>query len=419
MDYATDYDVGEAKRDGGINEDSVAVLVFEDGHRGGVTRDAGGTDPARQRDDVDPTDRDGTEPDGADPAAGQAGAPVDGDAQQGDPGDELTIADVLSDEAPESSTSDSDPDRDGEVRNRSTAVFALADGAGGHEAGDVASYLASTVVCEHLAETAVRAARCNPDPFDVEVGASLPAPPTTDDLQAAIEDAVIAAHRAVLDYAVEVGQAAYTTIVAGIAVGGELHYGWVGDSRAYVCNRRHGTIERLTTDHGVVTHLAETGEIDGVEAMVHPRGNEITRALGGTPVPEDDPTVEVDLNTIDLYGDDLVLVTSDGLIDAQTDAPELYEEYVAADRSEAAAENVREAVVTEGEIREVVLEAATLDDAVSDLLTLANDRGGKDNISTILFGDGALADAPATVPARGVADPPPVEDRDTVVLKEE
>jgi len=417
MDYATDYDVGESKRDGGINEDSVAVLVFEDGHREGVAREGKeeDADPARRSDSADATGGAGDQPGDGAGEAGQEGASRSEDTQTED----LTIADVLSDEGPDAATTGTDQNPEREGRNRSTAVFALADGAGGHEAGDVASYLASTVVCEHLAETAVRAARCDPDPFDVEVGASLPTAPTTDDLQAAIEDAVIAAHRAVLDYAVDVGQAAYTTVVAGIAVGGELHYGWVGDSRAYVCNRRHETIERLTTDHGVVTQLAESGEIDEVEAMVHPRGNEITRALGGTPVPEDDPTVEVDLNTIDLYGDDLVLVTSDGLIDAQTDAPDLYEAYVAADRSEAAAETVRDAVVTEAEIRDVVLEADSLETAASDLVALANDRGGKDNISTLLFGDAALGDPPATEPARGVADPPPVEQRDTVVLKEE
>ena len=416
MDYATDYDVGESKRNGGINEDSVAVLVFEDGHREGVVREEGEEDgdPARQRDGADATGGAGDPGEGAG-EAGQEGASRSEDPQT----DEVTIADVLSDEGPDAGAPDTDPDSEREGQNRSVAVFALADGAGGHEAGDVASYLASTVVCERLAEPALRAARCDPDPFEVEVGASLPSPPTTDDLQAAIEDAVIAAHRAVLDYAVDVGQAAYTTVVAGIAVGGELHYGWVGDSRAYVCNRRHETIEQLTTDHGVVTQLAESGEIDDVEAMVHPRGNEITRALGGTPVPEDDPTVEVDLNTIDLYGDDLVLVTSDGLIDAQTDAPDLYQAYVAADRSETAAETVRDAVVTEAEIRDVVLGAESLGTAASDLVALANDRGGKDNISTLLFGDAGLADAPATEPARGVADPPPVEQRDTVVLKED
>ena len=86
MDYATDYDVGDRKRDGGINEDSVAISVFEEGHRDGLQRE-GSTS-----------------------------------------------------EQPDSPSASDDPKSNEDAataRNRSTAVVALADGAGGHDAGDV------------------------------------------------------------------------------------------------------------------------------------------------------------------------------------------------------------------------------------------------------------------------------------------
>lgn len=382
MDYATHYDVGEQKRDRGINEDSVALSVFEQGHREGAG--------AGEGTGVGESIGAGEETETGAPASGTgAGA----------------------------ATPDATPTT---AANRSAAVVALADGAGGHEAGDVASYLATTVVCERLAETAVRASRSDPAPFDLSVGDQLPPMRTGAELREAVADAVVAAHRAILAYAEDTHQAAYTTVVAGLAVDGAFHYAWVGDSRAYVCNRQHGTIERLTSDHAVVAQLAEAGEIDDVEALVHPRTNEITRALGGTgPPPGGEATVEVDTNTVDLYGDDVVLLTSDGLVDAQTDAATLYDEYLATDREGAIADEVREAVVTDVEIRETVLSAGSLEAAASDLVTLANERGGKDNVSTLLFADPVLPAAPTDPAPRDIREAPPVEERDTVILSED
>jgi serine/threonine protein phosphatase PrpC len=350
--YATTLDVGDRKRSSGINEDSVALSVFEDGHREGFEG-------------------------------------------QSRPGGE-----------------------ESEPATRSAAVFALADGAGGHDAGDVASYIASTVVTERLAGTAIRAARSDPGAFDLEI-ATGPEVPSAGDIRAAIEEAVVAAHRAILTEARESGTGAYTTVVAGIAVGGQLHYGWVGDSRAYVCNRDHETIERLTRDHAVVARLQEAGEIDDTEAHVHPRGNEITRALGGSGA--EDPgaaTVAVETGTVSLFAEDVVVVTSDGLVDAQTDAPDLYDRYVGSGRNEAVAAEVEEAVVTDDDIRDWVLGAETLEAAAQRLVDRANDRGGKDNLSVVLLADGTLPETPAELSPRGIDAPAPVEDRETTLLPE-
>jgi serine/threonine protein phosphatase PrpC len=360
MDYATAYDVGDRKRERGINEDSVAISVFQDGHRQGRTDQA------------------------------------DGDAE--------------------------DEGADDQPTDRSVATFALADGAGGDEAGDVASYIASTVVPERLADVAIRAARSDPDAFDVDLGDAAPDRPSAATLQGAIADAVRAAHRAVLGYVNESGQPAFTTIVAGIAVDGELHYGWVGDSRLYVCNDRHETIEQLTHDHSVVTELADAGEIDEVEAHVHPRGNEITNALGGHPGTDPtEATVEVETHTVPIYAEDVVFATSDGIIDAQTDAPSLHDRYVAAGRTDEVAETITEQVVTDADLRETILDADSLAAAGDRLLTLANDRGGKDNLSAILCQDPTLGPSPSSdrMPTRELYPDEPVEDRQTVILPDE
>jgi len=359
MRYATSYDIGDRKRGRGVNEDSVALSVFEQGHRDGY-RDRSRT--------IGPE---------------EAKLPA----------------------------------------NRSAAAFALADGAGGHEAGDVASYIASSVVCERLAEPTIRAARSDADPFDVPV-AETPDMQGDDDIQAAIGEAVVDAHRAIIRNATETGTGAYTTVVAGVAVGGSLHVGWVGDSRAYLVNRDREEIVRLTKDHAVVEQLQERGEIDELEAQVHPRGNEITRALGGDGT--EDParaTVEVETRTVPLHAEDVVLVTSDGLVDAQTDAPALYEAYVESGRDDAVGEDVRGQVVTDADIRDLVLGTDSLPEAAGRLVTFANERGGKDNLSAILLQDESLAPTPvdgtpATRDVDAEADGP-VEQRETVILPDE
>jgi serine/threonine protein phosphatase PrpC len=395
MDYATHYDVGDRKRDGGINEDSVAVSVFEQGHRAGFRG-------------YDRDDPDGDEPGESDGDGGDGDARPEGpDDDDTDPQSDGADADDGAERAPESSP---DPD------NRSAAVFALADGAGGHDAGDAASYVATTAVCEHLADTAVSAARSDPEGFDVAVDEPLAAPPRDADLESAVAEAVVAAHREVLEYAADAGEQAHATVVAGICVGGRCHYGWVGDSRAYVVNAARDEILPLTTDHAVVQRLREAGEIDDVAALVHPRGNEITRALGGSGRADPETaTVDVGTATVPLYREDVLLVTSDGLLDAQTEAAKLYEWYVDAGRDDEMAAVVRDRAVTDGEIREAVLSAPSLADAAERLVELANDRGGKDNCSTVLLHDGTLPPTPEDPPARAAGARQSVADRETLV----
>ncbi|MBO4246912.1 serine/threonine-protein phosphatase [Halomicrobium sp. IBSBa] len=379
MIYATNYDIGERKRSSGINEDSLAVDVIEQGHRDGL---------------VDRSEEVDGRPD---------------DAHDG------TDAEAASDETGVASEERSEP------RNRSVATFVLADGAGGYEAGDVASYIATTTITTELQAVASRALRSNPAAFDVTLPDAVATdPPTPAEIQSALEAAITTAHREIVRYTNETGNRAYTTVVAGLCFGGRCYYAWVGDSRAYLLNEARETIELLTRDHGVVAELRDRGEIDDVAAHVHPRGNEITRALGGGADQDPDAaTVAVDSNVVPLYAEDVLLVTSDGLIDAQTDAPELYDEYVESDRSEAAAQRVLDAVVTDEEIREYVLTAESLAAASEALVEMANDRGGKDNLSTLFLQDPALPATPEHRPLTRALATEPVEDRETVLLPEE
>ncbi|WP_146418083.1 PP2C family protein-serine/threonine phosphatase [Haloarcula sp. KBTZ06] len=402
MRYSTNYDIGERKRGQGINEDSVSLTVFEEGHRDGYR----GQDRPQSKEPVT----------------------ADGD-ETADVTDETVGTETATDTADDTDAADTDEgasaDTEGNGRpmNRSAGVFVVADGAGGHDAGDIASYITTTIVAEHLAPVAIRTARSYPGGFDVDVARDvLPDPPGEQELETAVAEAITAAHREIIRYANETGTQSYTTVVAGIYADGKLHYGWVGDSRAYVVNSARETISPLTRDHAVVQEWVDNDEIDPVEAHVHPNGNEITRALGGSGYEDpDEATVGVDTRTVRLYAEDTVLATSDGLIDAQTDAPELYEEYVDSDHADSVAERIREAAVTDDEIRDVVLDAASLDAASREFVSLANDRGGKDNISVLLFADSALPETPESggMPVRDIDPDLDISERDTVIMTDE
>ncbi|WP_262178685.1 PP2C family protein-serine/threonine phosphatase [Haloarcula laminariae] len=451
MRYTTNYDIGDRKRGQGINEDSLSVTVFEQGHRDGYlgkTRpprirrrtdesadeegDADGPASDEETDADGPTSEAPAETDdaaGAEPAA--VAAAIDRAEADDDEAAETAEPSVEPDDAggggsePDETAEDDREATDGAAElpaNRSAGVFVLADGAGGHDAGDAASYIATTVVAENLAPVAINAVRSHPEEFDIDISPDvLPEPLGPEDIQTGLENAIIKAHREIIRYADDSGTKSYTTVVAGVYADGQLHLGWVGDSRAYLVNDAREEIVRLTKDHAVVEEWADQGEIDDVEAHVHPDGNQITRALGGSGHEDPDRAmVEVDTRSVRLFAEDTVLATSDGLIDAQTDAPELYEEYLEADRSAEMAETVRDAVVTDEEIRDVLLSADSLDDAAAEYVTLANERGGKDNISVLLFEDGTLPSTPSGgIPVRAADPDVDLSERDTVIITED
>jgi PPM family protein phosphatase len=159
-----------------------------------------------------------------------------------------------------------------------TSLIAVADGMGGHRAGEVASATALE---------ALRAAVASGE---------------------AIRDAIAVANDAVLEKSVSDQQlhGMGTTVTAGtLARGGTLLVGHVGDSRAYLV--RDGQLTQITNDHSLVEEMVRGGELTPEQAEVHPRRSIITRALGI------DPEVDVDVYPVELRDGDRILLCSDGL----------------------------------------------------------------------------------------------------------
>jgi serine/threonine protein phosphatase PrpC len=292
-------------------------------------------------------------------------------------------------------------------RERTAGVFVVADGAGGHDDGDMASYIATNCITQALSSVVLSALEHAPADAGLDESTAEHAvsgsPPDEDEIHEAIVDAIHGAHRAIFEYANEAKADPLTTVVASVVFDGKLYYGWVGDSRAYVLNRDHEDIALLTRDHSVVEKMRQRGEIDDVEAEVHKQGNEISRAVGGSHYEAAEETLpEVDTGTVPLYESDIVMLTSDGLVDAFVNAPNLHEKYLSASDKEAVAREIREKSVTDDEILDTVLGADSLEAANESLVSLANQRGGKDNMSIILAEDLAEAETPKALPPRDI-----------------
>ena len=212
-------------------------------------------------------------------------------------------------------------------------LFAVADGMGGAQAGEVASKLAAAALKE-------------PPPD----GSSGP-----EKVIALIQEANRRVYeRAASDPATS-GMG--TTITVALVDGSEVTIGHVGDSRAYVV--RGGELEQLTEDHSLVNELLKSGKLSREEAETHPQRSVITRAVGT------DPDVDVDAFTVAAGEGDVFLLCSDGLTDMVGDADILH--IVEKHRDD-------------------------LDRATKALVSAANRGGGEDNITVIAFSIAADGD---------------------------
>ena len=234
-------------------------------------------------------------------------------------------------------------------------LFAVADGMGGHAAGEVAS----EVACQALAE------------------AFTAGPPTADALVEAAEEA----NRAVFERAQANPEmrGMGTTLVAVALIAGNGHpclaVAHVGDSRVYLV--RDGEIRQVTSDHSLVAELVAEGQIAAEEAERHPQRHVLSRALGVY------PDVDVDLTVVDPRDGDRFLLCSDGLS--------------------------RE--VSDHQIASVMRRLADPDEAARQLVEAAKAKGGADNITVVIVdvtnadgtGDGVAAASPSdrTVGATG------------------
>jgi serine/threonine protein phosphatase PrpC len=163
----------------------------------------------------------------------------------------------------------------------------VADGMGGHQAGDIASQMAIEIIQEHL------------QTIDKEM--------SVDICEAALHAAIGKANQSIYEFAQSKEQyhGMGTTVVAILANEQFLAIGHIGDSRAYLITEEH--IVQLTEDHSLVTELLRSGQITADEAIHHPRRNVLTRALGT------DATVEVEVGHYEWKQTNIVLMCSDGL----------------------------------------------------------------------------------------------------------
>ncbi|SFR92374.1 Serine/threonine protein phosphatase PrpC [Halomicrobium zhouii] len=300
---------------------------------------------------------------------------------------------------------------------RSVGVFVLADGVGGEASGDVASFLVTSIVRKRLTERLQGSATDVLERFGID---AYPAdPPTVDEdpravlsegrIRSAIKDGVDAAHRKIQEYASAIGGQPATTVVVAVYADGKLHYGWVGDSRLYVVNTKRGTIRQLTEDHAVTNVRLKRGEIeDEAYARVHEDATAITNAVGGSSAGK--PSVDVEFGTTDVFREDVIMLTSDGLVDAYPDVRPLRREYERAEDTDPVCEKIRDTLVTEDEIMELVLGAEDLHGAVTDLVAFANERGGKDNISITLARDPNARPTPESMVSRAETVIEPADD---------
>lgn len=211
-------------------------------------------------------------------------------------------------------------------------IFLVADGMGGHAAGEVASALAAEVVGGALT---------------TGVDGGLEA----DALAEAMCESVRAADRAILAHAAA-DRAAFgmgTTLTACvICTDGTYRLGHVGDSRAYLM--RDGQLAQLTRDHTWVQREVDAGRLTPSGARRHHLSHILTRALGA------DPGDEPDLIAGELHPGDLLLLTTDGLTGP----------------------------VTDRNLSRILLSGFALDEKVERMIRAANRRGGRDNITAVL-----------------------------------
>jgi serine/threonine protein phosphatase PrpC len=219
-------------------------------------------------------------------------------------------------------------------------LLVLADGMGGYNAGEIASGISVSTVLDLARRQWPTLQQGEVDPVS---GHSVEA--------LLLKTAVEEAHKTICAVAASQPQCAGmgTTIVACILHDDRMSIAYVGDSRLY--RYRAQKLEPITRDHSLVEELISRGHYSREEAQTLVRKNIVTRALGA------EPEVLVDLMEDIVEVGDILLLCSDGLTDMVSDA----------------------------EIAQILeLQAANLDQAAKELIALANQNGGNDNISVVL-----------------------------------
>ncbi len=214
-------------------------------------------------------------------------------------------------------------------------LFIVADGMGGHKAGEIASNSAINFFCEYVHENRMKILIENYDYLDI------------------IKKGILYANNKVYEKSKEndnlTGMG--TTFIVASIHNNKLFVGNVGDSRLYVI--RNGEIIQITIDHTLVMEMLKSGDLTEEELFNHPNKNIITRAVGTQ------SEVNIDTFEIQIYSNDIIMMCSDGLNN----------------------------MLKDNEVVEIIYKNNNIDDAIQTLINCANEKGGLDNISIILIND--------------------------------
>ncbi|SDK43091.1 Stp1/IreP family PP2C-type Ser/Thr phosphatase [Natronincola ferrireducens] len=213
-------------------------------------------------------------------------------------------------------------------------LYMVADGMGGHKGGEVASSIAIHRIKDHITKH-----------IEEEL-AELEGPA----IEGLIFEAFNRANREVYNKAKEDlnCEGMGTTVTMALIANNKLYIGHVGDSRGYLL--RNNTLEQITQDHSLVAELVRNGSITEREAMKHPQKNIITRSLGT------DENIKVDIFSVEFHEGDILILCTDGLTN----------------------------FVDRYELEKILLETDDCVEVCNTLVSLANQRGGYDNITVVI-----------------------------------
>lgn len=210
-------------------------------------------------------------------------------------------------------------------------LFIIADGMGGHKAGEIASNMAVEIISSSF-ENQINNVDLNDD-----------------NIIAIIRSSICKANDEIYEKSIEKEEYSGmgTTVTLAYENQGKIFIGHVGDSRAYLL--RNSTLYQVTKDHSLVEELVKNGSITREEARFHPQKNIITRALGT------DKEIEIDVIVKEILQEDILLLCTDGLSN----------------------------MLSDDEIKKALIESENMQEACELLVQLSNEKGGLDNISVV------------------------------------
>ncbi|SFB19660.1 protein phosphatase [Lentibacillus halodurans] len=234
-------------------------------------------------------------------------------------------------------------DAGGVFYNESGQLLAvIADGMGGHQAGDVASQIATSFIRDQWEQT---------DEFD-----------QPEETEVWLKENIQEMNRSILEHAQDHEECAGmgTTVVAAICTEAFIAVGHIGDSRCYILSEDE--FRQITEDHSLVNELVRSGQISKDDAEQHPRKNVLLKALGT------EADITADVQSIEWNFENQLLLCSDGLTNKLSD----------------------------DELLSLIQKDQDLETTCNEMVDFANERGGEDNISLIIVHhDGAMEEGDA------------------------